>query len=76
MNKARREKIQRIINNLAEIKERISSVREEEEMAFDNMPEGLQDSLRGMKSQDAINSLENAEESVDEALEGLEEATY
>lgn len=76
MNKARREKIQRIISDLADIKERISSVREEEEEAFDNMPENLQDSLRGSTSQDAIDSLESAEESLDEALESLEEATY
>jgi division protein CdvB (Snf7/Vps24/ESCRT-III family) len=76
MNKVRREQIQKVISDLTEIKERVSSIREEEEMAFDNIPEGLQDSIRGMKSQDAISSLENAEDSIDETLESLEEATY
>lgn len=54
------EKLNRCINTLEEIKN-------EEEEAFDNMPEGLQYSQRGMDSEAAIDNL-------DEALGYLEEA--
>lgn len=36
----------------------LENVRDEEEEAFDNMPEGLQDSERGDMMQDAIDNLD------------------
>ena len=49
----------------------LSSILDEEQNAFDNMPEGLQSSYRGMCSEDAIDSMEEASEKLYEAIELL-----
>ena len=48
-----------------------TSILSEEQDAFDNMPEGLQGSYRGMCSEDAIDSMEEASEKLDEVIELL-----
>jgi hypothetical protein len=47
MNAQRRRQIKRIRTNLIEIQEQIESVRDDEQEAFDSMPEPLQMSERG-----------------------------
>lgn len=78
MNKQRREKISklkiRFQSTQAELKQlssELSSILNEEQDAFDNMPEGLQSSYRGMCSEDAIDNMEEASEKLDEAIELL-----
>ena len=46
-----------VINNLKDVAEDLSFVEEEEQMAFDNMPEGLQYSFRGQEIEENINML-------------------
>lgn len=67
MNKQRREKIRQlktqidlIQTDLKKVSSELSSILNEEQDAFDNMPEGLQSSYRGMCSEDAIDSMEEA----------------
>lgn len=50
----------------------VEALRDEEQEAFDNMPEGLQQGERGELSQEAINNLETAAEKISEAKEALE----
>lgn len=85
MNKQRRSRIKIICENLnhlseetekakllaecSSIKSEIDDVQSDEEDAFDNMPENLQDSIRGEESQDAIDSLQNASDALDELSE-------
>lgn len=78
MNKQRREKIgklkARIQSTQAELKQlssELSSILNEEQDAFDNMPERLQSSYRGMCSEDAIDSMEEASDKLDEVIELL-----
>lgn len=78
MNKQRREKIDklkaRIQSTQSELKQisiKLSSILSEEQDAFDNMPEGLQSSYRGMCSEDVIDSMEEASEKLDEVIELL-----
>lgn len=78
MNKQRREKINklkiRFQSTQAELKQlssELSSILSEEQDAFDNMPEGLQCSYRGMCSEDDIDSMEEASEKLDEVIELL-----
>lgn len=47
----------------------IYSVQSEEEIAFDNMPENLQGSMRGMESEEAIEHLSEAVDLCDEIVE-------
>lgn len=80
MNKDRRKriievkgKLQTEINNLKSISTGLSVILNEEQDAFDNMPEGLQSSYRGMCSEDAIDSMEEASDKLDEVIELLNE---
>lgn len=59
---------------LEEFREDIESVMEDEEMAYDNLPESLQDAERGENMQSAIDAMGNAIDSVDEAISALENA--
>ena len=58
-------------NYLKEASKKLSSILSEEQDAFDNMPEGLQSSYRGMCSEDAIDNMEEASEKIDEVIELL-----
>ena len=78
MNKQRREKINklkiRFQNTRTELKQlsnELSFILDEEQDAFDNMPEGLQSSYRGMCSEDAIDNMEETSEKLDEVIELL-----
>lgn len=42
MNKARRKAIEEIIDQLGMLKEQVESISEEEQEAFDNLPESIQ----------------------------------
>lgn len=78
MNNQRREKIRQlktqidlIKTGLKKVSGELSSILSEEQDAFDNMPEGLQSSYRGMCSEDAIDNMEEANEKLDEVIELL-----
>lgn len=72
MNSKRRKMIYEIIRDLQSALYRLESVKDEEEYYFDNMPENLQGSIRGEESQDAINALEDAYDSLSEAIDSIE----
>ena len=74
MNKTRRTAIEKIRDKLMDLLEEIEQVKDQEQEAFDNMPEGLQSSERGEAMESAISSLEEAYDSVDSAVCSLEEA--
>lgn len=56
---------------LKQLSSELSSILNEEQDAFDNMPEGLQSSYRGMCSEDAVDSMEEASEKLEEVIELL-----
>ena len=66
-------KLQAEINNLKLISTELSVILNEEQDAFDNMPEGLQSSYIGSCSEDAIDNMEEASEKLDEVIELLSE---
>lgn len=73
MNKARRAslklaltKIETLTACIEEIKEDLQSVLDEEEEAYENLPESLQESERGQQMQEYIEALEAAVDSLDE----------
>lgn len=51
----------------------LQSVRNDEEEAFNNLPDGLQDSERGEMMQDVIDTLDTVLEDVEEAMNSLED---
>lgn len=60
MNNDRRKRLQKIVDQLAELGEQIEDILADEQEAFDNMPESLQTSERGMAAEEAISNLEMA----------------
>ena len=47
MNRERRKRIMQLSEKLSEVRTSLESILEEEEDAFDNMPESLQETERG-----------------------------
>jgi hypothetical protein len=81
MNKARRNKLNTLISTLESAASDIEALRDEEQEAFDNMPEGLQQSDRGQRMleiicslDEAFDSAENAKDAIDEAIDSAENA--
>lgn len=75
MNEARRKILQKVSEGISLILPLLESAYEDEKDAFENMPEGLQASERGEQAQtaidvlsDAVNSLNETRDKVDEAL--------
>ena len=78
MNDTRRRRINEVKtqidfanNYLKEASKKLSFILNEEQDAFDNIPEGLQSSYRGMCSEDAIDNMEEVSEKLDEVIELL-----
>lgn len=72
MNKERRTKIERVIKEIEQVKTSLQSILDDEQFAFDNMPENLQSSMRGEESEESINCMDEAIAALDEAIEQLE----
>ena len=73
MNNKRRAEIRKIHMVLETILSDIERVKDEEEFAYDNMPENLQYSDRGEASQEAIDCLEEVYNNMEEIIDLLEE---
>ena len=73
MNKERRKRIDDIIAQLNDIKEDIEMLRDEEQEAYDNMPESIQESDRGEAMTRAVDLMESAYSWIEDAVSELEE---
>lgn len=68
MNKARRTQIEALAAKLEELKGDLEILRDEEQDYYDNMPESLQGGEKGDAAQQAVDELESAISSMDDAL--------
>lgn len=84
MNKKRLNRINKIsmwlenardINQIKIFKSSLEDLYDEEQDAFDCMPENLQYSMNGERSQEAIDNLETAVDSLDQFVDTYESAT-
>ena len=73
MNKDRRKRVQEVVDLLEQAKETLSALAEEEQEAFENLPESLQDTDNGEAMTEAAETLESAESDVDEVMTTLKE---
>lgn len=69
MNKQRRKAIDAVREKLEELLEELEAIKDEEQEAFDNLPESLQDSERGDKMTEAIENLEYTIDYIEEITE-------
>lgn len=74
MNQERRKRLEEAAAKLAEAREIIEAVRDEEQDAFDNMPESLQGGERGEKMENAASLLDDLAGDLETSIETLNEA--
>ncbi len=73
MNKERRKRLASVTPKLEEVKEELKALHEEEQKAFDNLPESLQDSERGEQMNDCIDMLDDAVDEIACLIDTLKE---
>lgn len=76
MNKNRRNAISDIYDKLIDIQSNLECIRDEEQEAFDNLPESIQYSERGERMEEYISSLDEALDYVGYAVDSLDEENY
>lgn len=74
MNNERRKKISAIVKTVDGVRADLSSVLNEEQEAYENLPESLQCSDRGTDIEMAVESLNEAEEALCEVKKHLYDA--
>ena len=74
MNKVRRKQLADIRAKIEELQDLLEEVRDEEQEAFDNLPESLQSSERGQAMENAIYYMDEAAGQLADAYDSLEEA--
>lgn len=73
MNKVRRKELGKIKDCLTALYSDIERVKNDEEDCFDNMPDGIQCSMRGEESEEAIEILDEVCEDMEKIIEMIEE---
>ena len=73
MNKQRRNRLQKVIDKLEELSEELHDICSEEEDAYDNMPEGLQEAERGQLMYENIDEMSDMECEMDDWVNRLQE---
>lgn len=72
MNNARRKEIARAVALLNEAQTIIATCAEEEQEAYDNMPESLQESERGQQSYVAADTMASTADNIQSCVDDLE----
>lgn len=73
MNKERRKIIEEAIGKINEANDLLATVRDEEQEAFDNLPEGIQMSERGETMEQYISDLDAFIDTIYDGVSTLEE---
>lgn len=74
MNKERRKKIKEIIEQLKELSIDIEMNRDDEDAAYENLPESMQTRDKGEKMMEAISNMDEAIDRIGDAVAALTEA--
>lgn len=73
MNRERRKRLMQLAEKLLEVRTSLEIILKEEESAFDNMPESLQETERGEQMQEYIETMEEAISNIEEIESNLED---
>lgn len=74
MNKNDRKELEKALALLGEAQEIIDAIKDGEQEKFDNLSEGLQQTEKGQKFEETVSILEDAWNSIDEAVGSINEA--
>lgn len=73
MNKDRRRRLQCVADTLNDAMAELMEIKDEEQDAFDNLPDSLQDSVRGEAMQEAIDTMDEWYNDIDTVRDEIEE---
>lgn len=73
MNNIRRKQLKAWYDKAIELKEELNNILLDEQNSYDNMPENLQGSIRGMNSEEAIDQIEDAINNLEDAIDIISE---
>lgn len=73
MNQTRRNRIREIQEKLTSLTEEVELLLEEEQGAYENMPDSIKESERGEKTMRAVDILENAKGEIEDSVSTLED---
>ena len=73
MNRQRRKVIEAVTGKLDELKEEIEGIACEEQEAYDNLPDSLQDSDQGGAISDNVSDLEQAASDIEDIISNLQD---
>lgn len=74
MNNERRGKLADLVKRLEGIKTELESLKDDEQSAFDAMPEGLQSADNGQKSEQCVSYMDDADTELEAAIESINNA--
>lgn len=72
MNKQRRKTIEEVIGLLEDAKSTLETITEEEQEAYDNLPEGIQDSERGETMYNNVSEMEEVSSTLEDVISQLQ----
>ena len=72
MNEARRAKLRQALGKLQEVEDMVSQVSDEEQEAFDNLPENFQDTDRGRIMEEAVDGMDEVMSLISEVSDAIE----
>ena len=72
MNKIRRKDLERAIKMLEDARDIIDTCKNEEQEAFDNLPEGFQQSDRGEAMEAAVSEMDDAIDEIDRIIDSIQ----
>lgn len=75
MNKKRKEELNKISAELGTLFNRLGSIYDDEQYAFDSMPENLQGSEKGLESEEALDAIDEIKEHIQDAIDMLNDIT-
>lgn len=73
MNKSRRKELEKVSYTIARLKDSMDVIAEAEQEAFDNLPEGLQDSEKGQEMEENVSEMEEIAMELDSIMERVDE---
>lgn len=74
MNAKRRKELEKVIALIEDAKTQLEALKDEEQEAFDNIPEGLQYSEKGEKMEEVISYLDDSFSELESAIENITSA--
>lgn len=73
MNAKRRKELAKVVEHMAQVRAELEAILEQEQDAYDNLPESIQDSMRGDEMEDIVETMETIAQELEDSENELTE---